>query len=103
MAALHAVKVKSIGAGSCTSFAVTEEGEMWGWGKNNVGQMGQRATKTPKLVPEVVMRNQEMSRIRQVRTLFCYWMYLVIPECLLCHSWKLLDTSRVGIYPISCL
>ena len=65
--ALNGDKVVSLGAGSSTSFALTDEGEMWGWRKNNVGQMGLRAAKTPKLVPEVVMRSQEMSRIRQVR------------------------------------
>lgn len=41
----------ALGAGSCTSFAVTPSGEVWGWGKNNVGQMGMRATKTPKVPP----------------------------------------------------
>mmetsp|Transcript_30194 Transcript_30194/g.85273 ORF Transcript_30194/g.85273 Transcript_30194/m.85273 type:complete len:798 (-) Transcript_30194:182-2575(-) len=63
---LGASKVTALGAGSATSFAITADGEVWGWGKNNVGQMGLRATKTPKVVPEVVLRNQEVSRIRQL-------------------------------------
>eukprot|EP00873_Tetraselmis_striata_P034317 jgi/Tetstr1/454581/TSEL_041476.t1 len=63
---LSGLKMAALGAGSCTSFAVTPSGEVWGWGKNNVGQMGMRATKTPKMAPEVVLRNQEVAAVKQV-------------------------------------
>jgi len=63
---LKGAKISSIGAGASTSFAVTSVGELWAWGKNNVGQAGVRATKTPKAVPEVVVRNEEVTRVKQV-------------------------------------
>eukprot|EP00761_Pharyngomonas_kirbyi_P003646 gb/GECH01003650.1/.p1 GENE.gb/GECH01003650.1/~~gb/GECH01003650.1/.p1 ORF type:complete len:441 (+),score=87.90 gb/GECH01003650.1/:1-1323(+) len=37
---LGSFRIQSIAAGSCHSFALNENGELYGWGKNDAGQLG---------------------------------------------------------------
>ena len=49
----------SVVASATGSYAVTEKGELFAWGKNNAGQLGLRSTKKPKYVPEIVIKSND--------------------------------------------
>ena len=38
--ALASVKIVDISAGACHTLALSDRGEVWGWGRNNFGQLG---------------------------------------------------------------
>jgi Alpha-tubulin suppressor and related RCC1 domain-containing proteins len=48
-------RVVAIGAGGMTSFAVDEEGVLWGWGLNNLGQTGTGTTEMKIEIPTKVV------------------------------------------------
>mmetsp|Transcript_27280 Transcript_27280/g.37625 ORF Transcript_27280/g.37625 Transcript_27280/m.37625 type:complete len:828 (+) Transcript_27280:153-2636(+) len=59
-------KVLFVATGSASSFAVNEDTELYGWGKNNAGQLGLPRTKAPRLIPELVMSANEPFNVLQV-------------------------------------
>eukprot|EP00899_Mesostigma_viride_P008347 jgi/Mesvir1/17513/Mv08769-RA.1 len=50
------LKTVLVAAGASTSVAVLANGDMYGWGKANAGQLGVHATKLPHLRPEIILR-----------------------------------------------
>lgn len=45
----------SVLAGASTGFALSDKGDLFGWGKNNAGQLGIKASKYPKIAPAAVV------------------------------------------------
>ena len=48
-------KVVAIGTGAMTSFAIDENGTLWGWGLNNLGQTGTGSKQVRAPVPTKVL------------------------------------------------
>jgi len=53
-------------AGSFSTLAINEAGELYGWGKNSAGQLGLPRSKAPRLRPDFVMSATEQFSVVQV-------------------------------------
>ena len=71
--------VRAVGAGDWSSFAITNSGALYAWGRNNSGQLGDGTTTdrtTPVLVPGIsdvveVTGNESMTAARVTRPAPC--------------------------------
>lgn len=61
------IKIVQVSAGSDFSMAIDEDGQLWAWGKNNYGQMGQGSSGYNQLTPiKITIGNNE--KVKSVAT-----------------------------------
>jgi len=75
-------KITRIGTGNQNSIAVSETGQVYAWGSNSLGELGNKLNKDPKNVPQevdnvgkiasVVCGGNHLLAISEERKLFCW-------------------------------
>ncbi|KAK3278657.1 hypothetical protein CYMTET_13423 [Cymbomonas tetramitiformis] len=98
---LNGHKMVRVTAGGGSAIVVTEMGELFGWGRNNVGQLGIPRSKSPKVIPEFILSSHDSSAIDQVVAGGYAYQYeghsMVLTSSGEVHSWGWNAFGQLGI------
>lgn len=84
-----------VSAGSAFSCALDDQGRVWGWGRNNYGQMGQGDKGDDQLTP-IQIPMPDNAKVRSLATGKAH--ILVLTDTGDVYGWGLNSTSQIGYY-----